>query len=301
MLDYEQRQGCTTLVDGLGPDGNRDVYNPQNDITCDSDGDGVLDGNRLFSRPPLVIQLKVRRAHYRKWGWTQKLWVIVNHWKSKGDDTPEVEYTLPRRIEQAQFVAGLAQEILAADPGADLIVLGDMNDFLDSQPLAVLTDARLSDLLLEVPKPQRYTYIYQGESEVLDHVLISPDLWDEFVTVALAHINADYPNTYEYTSDIARRSSDHDPVLVRFRLDRYPAAPSKAGLRSSAHWSLSRRQRGVPPEGDASSREVHGGHGCPNRSGSNSAVHWRCWPLISYSPLPRRTATPVPSAHNPTS
>jgi hypothetical protein len=54
LLSYEVRQGCTALVDGLGPDGNLDVTNPQNTITCDADGDGVLDGNRLFSRPPLL-------------------------------------------------------------------------------------------------------------------------------------------------------------------------------------------------------------------------------------------------------
>jgi hypothetical protein len=37
---------------GWGVDGNQDVYNPANTVTCDSDGDGALDGNRLFSRPP---------------------------------------------------------------------------------------------------------------------------------------------------------------------------------------------------------------------------------------------------------
>jgi hypothetical protein len=57
VLEYEARQGCTTLVDGLGPDVNLDVLDPVNDITCDSDGDGVLDGNRLFSRRPLVVNL----------------------------------------------------------------------------------------------------------------------------------------------------------------------------------------------------------------------------------------------------
>ena len=82
----------------------------------------------------------------------QELWVIVNHWKSKSQDTPEVQYTLPRRIEQATFVAGLVQEILAADPDADLIVLGDLNDFLNSEPMSILTDAGLSDLLPEVSK-----------------------------------------------------------------------------------------------------------------------------------------------------
>ena len=58
VLEFQARQGCTPLVDGLGPDGNGDVNDPQNEITCDSDGDGHLDGNRLFSRPPLVALLR---------------------------------------------------------------------------------------------------------------------------------------------------------------------------------------------------------------------------------------------------
>jgi len=227
LLDYEARQGCTTLVDGFGPDGNRDPENPYNEITCDSDGNGVLDGNRLFSRPPLVVHLQVRYAipglgsaqpHTWRHRRPQELWVIVNHFKSKGGDTAEVQYTLPRRIEQAQFVAGLVQEIQASDPTAAIIVLGDLNDYLDSEPLAVLTGVGLDNLMLGVEKPERYTYIYQGKSGVLDHLLISPNLQRGLVGVAPLHINADYPNAYEDVADTARRSSDHDPVVARFRI-----------------------------------------------------------------------------------
>jgi predicted extracellular nuclease len=221
VLSYEARQGCTALVDGLGPDGNRDVLNPQNDATCDTNGDGVLDGNRLFSRPPLAVHLAVRSASGGQGeARTQELWVIVNHWKSKSEDTSEIQYTLPRRIEQAQFVAALVQEIVAAQPGADVIVLGDLNDFMDSQPLAALTGAGLRDLLFEVPRAQRYTYLYDGESEVLDHVLISADLGQEVETIQPIHIDADYPAFYASVPDTARQASDHDPVLLRLRLGR---------------------------------------------------------------------------------
>jgi hypothetical protein len=59
VLGYEQHQGCTALLDGLGPDGDRNVTDPHNAITCDTNGDSLLDGNRLFSRPPLVVELQV--------------------------------------------------------------------------------------------------------------------------------------------------------------------------------------------------------------------------------------------------
>ncbi|MBL7198723.1 MAG: lamin tail domain-containing protein [Anaerolineae bacterium] len=221
VLSGKQRQGCTTRVDGLGPDGNYDVLDPYNEVTCDADGDGELDGNRLFSRPPLVVQLEVQSASGGKGkGRTQELWVIVNHWKSKTNDTPDIQYTLPRRIEQAMFVAGLTQEILASDPGADIIVLGDLNDYMDAQPLKELTDAGLENLLSEVDQAERYTYVYQGVSQVLDHLLISPDLGKEFAGIEVVHINADYPAQWGDVVHTARGSSDHDAVLARFRMGR---------------------------------------------------------------------------------
>ena len=79
VISYSQRQGCTSLEDGFGPDGNDDKYNPHNELTCDTDGDQVFDGNRLFSRPPLVVHLLVSPQASSK---QFELSVIVSHWKS---------------------------------------------------------------------------------------------------------------------------------------------------------------------------------------------------------------------------
>jgi len=218
---YETRQACTSLIDGLGPDGNGDVYNPLNVVTCDTNGDGLPDGNRLFSRPPLVVHLVLLPASgYQGLGMREDLWVIVNHWKSRNQDTHEVQYTLARRVEQAHFVADLAGEIMARDPLAHVIVLGDLNDSLTSEPLAVLTAAGFQDLLLEVERSSRYTYVYRGESEVLDHILVSPGMAGDPVSVEPVHINSDYPALFSGFSDTARRSSDHDPVVATFHLHR---------------------------------------------------------------------------------
>ena len=211
-LSFEQYQGCTSLADGFGPDGNRDIQDPQNAITCDTDGDGALDGNRLFSRPPLVVQLDASLGD----GKSMPLWVIVNHWKSKLGDTDYKAYTLSRRVEQAQFVASLTNEILNAHPGANLIVLGDLNDFPNSLPLARLTQTGLLNVILDIPKPTRYTYIYQGVSQVLDYALISPALSIHQVTPQPVHLNADFPTIYQDQSLTAYRSSDHDPVNFKF-------------------------------------------------------------------------------------
>jgi hypothetical protein len=44
------------------------------------------------------------------------LYILVNHWKSKSQDSDSTEYTLPRRLEQAHFVAALVDQLSATDP-----------------------------------------------------------------------------------------------------------------------------------------------------------------------------------------
>jgi hypothetical protein len=217
VLWSASRQGCTALVDGLGPDGNGEVHNPQNALTCDRDGDGNFDGNRLFSRPPLVVHLALIDPERPEEGETE-LWVIVNHWKARTEDTSQVEYTAPRRLEQARFVAALVQEL---PPGANLLVLGDLNAVPGSEPLKVLAETGLRDLWSRLPPAGRYSYIYRGLSQALDYILIRPSLPLFVTAVQACHVNADYPAVYAGVEDTDYRSSDHDPLLVQFRRPDY--------------------------------------------------------------------------------
>jgi predicted extracellular nuclease len=211
VLDYSQRQGCTQLVDGFGPDGNDDKYNPDNALTCDTDGDQVFDGNRLFSRPPLIVHLLVSPLNSSE---QFELYVIVNHWKSQREDTHAVLYTLPRRIQEAQFTAGLVQEYWYAAPEASLVVLGDLNDDPDSQPLTILANAGLENLSSRVARPARFSYNYEGVSQVLDYILVRlrPNFFPD--QVAYYPVNADYPYDLIMDSASVHRSSDHDPVIA---------------------------------------------------------------------------------------
>lgn len=206
----EARQGCTHLNDGLEPDGNGDPQNPQNWPTCDSNGDGAPDGSRLFSRPPLVAQAVFLAPP----AVGQELWLIVNHWKSRVEDTSQVQYTLPRRIEQARFVADLGRELRAAHPGAALVILGDLNDLPGSPPLEALSAAGFADLLPGLPPGERYTYIYQGVSQPLDHIWIDPAGAGVWFALGAARIGADFPTRWEREAESLYRSSDHDPLWV---------------------------------------------------------------------------------------
>ena len=109
----------------------------------------------------------------------------------------------------------------AETPGARAIVLGDLNDFLGSPPINTLTsEAPLGNLWSQAPEDERYSFIFNGLAEVLDHMLITPALVNDFQRIEPIHINADFPNRWSEVPDTGRRSSDHDPVLVRFGIGR---------------------------------------------------------------------------------
>ncbi len=161
LRGYQTHQACTRLQDGLGPDGNRDMQNPLNAATCDTDGDGFNDGNRLFSRPPLAVRVQVCAQSCGPFaaGAPLDLWLVVNHWKSKSQDTPWNEHTLARRSEQALVVAQLTSHLRALEPSTAVVVLGDLNDLPGSAPLEALTQAGLVNLLGGLPRSSRYTFI----------------------------------------------------------------------------------------------------------------------------------------------
>jgi len=64
----------------------------------------------------------------------------------------------------------------------------------------------------------RFTYLYDGNSQVLDHMLISPALYDLFASVDVLHFNASYPDMVGGDASTTLRASDHDPLENRFNL-----------------------------------------------------------------------------------
>ena len=225
VLDYQTQQGCTALVDGLGPDGNQDVAHPSNSVTCDRDGDGALDGNRLFSRPVLVVHLQAFNAPGRDDA-PIELILVINHWKSKTEDTPENSYTLSRRLEEAEFVAWLVKDLISRYPAAALVIAGDLNDVPGSEPVKKLDIPGLLDLTAWVEKSRRYSLIYQGVSQVFDYILVKPTIYLNASHASFQHINSDYPAGFESVAGTEQRSSDHDPLVVSFvRFTRYSYLP----------------------------------------------------------------------------
>jgi hypothetical protein len=141
----------------------------------------------------------------------QTVFVVANHFVAKlGDQADEGRYQPParssevQRTQQAQDVHTFVTGIEKIDPTANVVVVGDLNDYQFSATAHILTSGNaLRDLIDTLPVNQRYTYVYEGQSEVLDHILLSASI-HRFDYDAV-HINAEFTN----------QTSDHDPQVVR--------------------------------------------------------------------------------------
>lgn len=154
-------------------------------------------------------------AEFRVGG--RNLFVIANHWTSKYDDDrpfgarqPARESTSARRLAQAGEIRAFVDRLLAADPLARVVVLGDLNDLEGSPAVRALAAPPLVNLVERVPEADRYSFNHEGTSQLLDHVVVSPILARE-AQADIVHANAD--------CTASLRASDHDPVVVRLRVD----------------------------------------------------------------------------------
>jgi predicted extracellular nuclease len=163
-----------------------------------------------FSRPPLLIMVTLNVD-----GDEQTLYVLNNHFLSlsAGEEATEAQ-----RTAQAEVNAQIVAEILAGDPNALIAVTGDLNSFRDTPPLDTLEAAGLRHVYDFDPDTRLYTYIFEGQSETLDHILLSPALFDLVTRVDALHINADYPLALPDDTG-PQRTSDHDPLIVVFSFD----------------------------------------------------------------------------------
>ncbi|MGW7528162.1 endonuclease/exonuclease/phosphatase family protein [Streptomyces sp. NPDC054783] len=144
------------------------------------------------------------------------VFVIANHLISKGGDQgltsqyqPPTRSSEIQRHAQATAVNAFVKDILKVQKNANVIALGDMNDFEFSDTAKILEgDGELWSAIKSLPRSERYTYDYQGNEQVLDQILISPAVRRgcdfEYDSV---HINAEFND----------QISDHDPQVLRFR------------------------------------------------------------------------------------
>jgi len=176
--------------------------------------------------------------------------VVGNHFKSKGgpqfgvdpleagDDPlygafqPPTRWTeIQLRHQQADYVRDLVDLLLAENPGANLLVGGDLNDFAFPEPgegqdtVARITTSPtdpLTNIIPLVSADRRYTFIFEGNSQVLDHMLLNQGLHALLRHQDIAHFNTDYPSAFGSNPAVTLRSSDHDPLVGFFCTDATP-------------------------------------------------------------------------------
>ena len=179
-VDYE--------VDAIMARGNRVQPNP-----C------AIGTYPLYDRPPYVADVVVTNAAGDR---HMEVRLVVVHLKSKRGDEAE---NLGRRVQQAGHAAALLDTPQA-------IALGDFNDDLGSRPMAQF-DSFINLYERHAPPADRYSYIYGGRAQAVDHIIVTPELDRYYADGGAVHVNADLG---EPLAGAAGRTSDHDPVVARF-------------------------------------------------------------------------------------
>jgi predicted extracellular nuclease len=148
----------------------------------------------------------------------ESVYVIGNHWNSKRGDTavfgmdqPPVQVSRDQREEIAEVIHDFIAELKDKQPEANVVVLGDFNDFPWSPPLQILEgEGMLYNAIYELPRNEQFTYVYNGNSQSLDSIVVSSHL-QEGLKADIMHINSQFMETHG-------RASDHDPMMVQLEI-----------------------------------------------------------------------------------
>jgi uncharacterized protein len=190
----------------------------------------------LNDRPPLVLRAMVQSPA----GTPFPVTVIANHLRSLSgiDDEIDGPRVRAKRAAQAEFLARLIQEHQAA--GEQVVSVGDYNatqfsdGYVDVMGTIEGTPAPADTVILATtpglvnPTPtnlfefapvlQRYSYVFDGNAQELDHIVIAGDLVLRVNGLYYARTNADFPESYRGDPTRPERYSDHDVAVAYLQL-----------------------------------------------------------------------------------
>ncbi|CAZ80990.1 unnamed protein product [Tuber melanosporum] len=221
-------------MDGGQPGGNIRVayfYNPEfftvrnPNPGSSTEATEVLPGLELKFNPGRIDPVNVAWTNSRKplaavfdTGDGDKVFVINVHFTSKGgsssiqsDARPPVNGGLADRQAQAESVASFVSKILAEDRTAKIIIAGDFNEFTYVSPMRAFDGIAYDlDVVTSTPVEERYTYLFDMNSQQLDHMLVSYEITQRDPEYEHVHINT--WNTLE------GEVSDHDPSVAKLNV-----------------------------------------------------------------------------------
>lgn len=192
----------------------------------------------LNDRPPLVLQATAPNPNG---GAAIPFTVIVNHLRSLSglEDPADGIRVRAKRKAQAEYLANLIQARQTANATERIVVLGDMNayqfsdGFVDlvgtikgtptpaDQVLSASSDLVNPDLVNLVdllPAEFRYSFMFDGNGQVLDHILVNQNMLRSLTRFHYARTNSDFPLTFYGDPNRPERLSDHDPSVAYFSL-----------------------------------------------------------------------------------
>jgi hypothetical protein len=221
-------------VDGVTQERTTDTFvNPDGEVET------------LHDRPPLVLRATVEPLGPNPGA----IIVVVNHLRSFIDielvDKEGVRVRA-KRTAQAEAIGELLQDLQQANPNAPVISVGDYNAFEFSDgytdPISVLngTPRPTGQIVVQqspdvvnpdyvnltdsLPPSERYSFIFEGTPQALDHVLLNTVARRYLQRYAIARNNADFPSATALTGDPTRpeRNSDHDMPVAYFAVPGTP-------------------------------------------------------------------------------
>ena len=197
-------------------------YTAQGDAVTDTEiKDGRLSfnpgriGNKeaifKYVRKPLV-------AHLQRINDKKDVFVIVNHLKSKRADDKLYSANQPVkrkseavRIPEGKYIGDFLKRLNQAFPDAVLLAMGDMNDFEFSPAMQEMKGGLMVSAVEILPPNERHTYVYQGNSQVLDNILVNKR-YAKNLQADILNINSEFTTAQGYFSD-------HDPVCAVIELE----------------------------------------------------------------------------------
>jgi uncharacterized protein len=196
----------------------------------------------LNDRPPLVLRATVDAATLNP----RQVIIVVNHLRSFIDIelvTGEGPRVREKRKAQGEFLADLLQELQTDNPGIPVMSIGDYNayQFNDgyTDPIATIKGTPTADdqivvdgspdlvspdfinLTDSLPADQRYSFIFEGTPQAIDHQIINTVAASYLQRYHIARNNSDFPEVpgslFASNNTRPERNSDHDMTVAYYK------------------------------------------------------------------------------------